>query len=56
MRLNLHIHISGIAVGTTCFVCGPTSFVEVATDLLIASGHGRDKIRTERFGPTGDRK
>jgi ferredoxin-NADP reductase len=40
----------------TCFVCGPTSFVEAATDLLIASGHGRDKIRTERFGPTGDRK
>ena len=40
----------------TCYVCGPTSFVEVATDLLIASGNGRDKIRTERFGPTGDRK
>jgi len=40
----------------TCFVCGPTSFVETATNLLIASGHGRDKIRTERFGPTGDRK
>jgi ferredoxin-NADP reductase len=40
----------------TCFVCGPTSFVEVTTDLLITSGHGRDKIRTERFGPTGDRK
>jgi ferredoxin-NADP reductase len=40
----------------TCYVCGPTSFVEGATDLLIASGNGRDKIRTERFGPTGDRK
>ena len=40
----------------TCYICGPTSFVEGATDLLIASGHGRDKIRTERFGPTGDRK
>jgi ferredoxin-NADP reductase len=40
----------------TCYVCGPTSFVESATDLLIASGNGRDKIRTERFGPTGDRK
>jgi ferredoxin-NADP reductase len=40
----------------TCYVCGPTSFVEVATDLLIASGNGLDKIRTERFGPTGDRK
>ena len=43
-------------LGPTCYVCGPTSFVESATDLLIASGNGRDKIRTERFGPTGDRK
>jgi ferredoxin-NADP reductase len=40
----------------TCYVCGPTSFVEGATDLLMASGNGRDRIRTERFGPTGDRK
>jgi ferredoxin-NADP reductase len=40
----------------TCYVCGPTSFVEGATDLLIASGNRRDRIRTERFGPTGDRK
>jgi ferredoxin-NADP reductase len=41
----------------TCYVCGPTSFVEGATDLLIASGDSRDQIRTERFGPTGgDRK
>src|SRR5262249_3633927 len=40
----------------TCYVCGPTSFVEGATGLLIASGNNPDKIRTERFGPTGDRK
>jgi ferredoxin-NADP reductase len=40
----------------TCYICGPTSFVEIATTLLIASGHKPDKIRTERFGPTGDRK
>ena len=40
----------------TCYVCGPTSFVESVTGLLIASGNHRDKIRTERFGPTGDRK
>jgi ferredoxin-NADP reductase len=40
----------------TCYVCGPTSFVESATDLLGASGIGRDKIRTERFGSTGERK
>jgi len=37
-------------------VCGPTSFVEYATDLLIAAGHDRSRIRTERFGATGERK
>jgi ferredoxin-NADP reductase len=40
----------------TSYVCGPTSFVEHATDLLIAAGHYREKIRTERFGATGERK
>jgi ferredoxin-NADP reductase len=40
----------------TCYVCGPTSFVEKAAGLLTASGHGPDKIRTERFGPTGGRQ
>jgi ferredoxin-NADP reductase len=40
----------------TCYVCGPTSFVENTTDLLIAAGHGRENIRTERFGATGERK
>ena len=52
-----------IAAGTwpstvrpTSYVCGPTAFVEHATDLLIAAGHDREKIRTERFGATGERK
>jgi ferredoxin-NADP reductase len=43
-------------LGATCYVCGPTSFVEGAAGFLIASGHSPEKIRTERFGPTGDRK
>jgi ferredoxin-NADP reductase len=38
------------------YVCGPTSFVEYTTDLLIAAGHDRSSIRTERFGATGERK
>jgi len=38
------------------YVCGPTSFVEHATGLLIAAGHDRERIRTERFGATGERK
>jgi ferredoxin-NADP reductase len=40
----------------TCYVCGPTSFVESATGFLTASGNDSNNIRTERFGPTGDRQ
>jgi ferredoxin-NADP reductase len=40
----------------TSYVCGPTSFVESAAGLLTAFGNSPDKIRTERFGPTGDRR
>jgi ferredoxin-NADP reductase len=38
------------------YVCGPTSFVEHTTNLLIAAGYDRERIRTERFGATGERK
>jgi ferredoxin-NADP reductase len=38
----------------TCYVCGPTGFVETAADLLVDLGHAPGRIRTERFGPTGD--
>ena len=41
------------ALAPTCYVCGPTSFVETAADLLIQSGHDREKVKTERFGATG---
>ena len=40
----------------TCYVCGPTSFVEHANELLIAAGINRERIRTERFGSTGEHK
>ncbi|WP_329142969.1 ferredoxin reductase [Streptomyces niveus] len=36
-----------------CYVCGPTGFVENAATLLTALGHDPDRIRTERFGPSG---
>ena len=44
------------ALAPTFYVCGPTPFVETVANLVIASGNDRDKIRTERFGPTGERK
>ncbi|MFE3195738.1 ferredoxin reductase [Nocardia sp. NPDC059240] len=37
----------------TCYVCGPTAFVEFAADALVSAGHAPAMIRTERFGPTG---
>ena len=35
------------------FVCGPTPFVEAAAEALVTLGHEPQRIRTERFGPTG---
>jgi ferredoxin-NADP reductase len=40
----------------TCYVCGPTSFVESASRLLTAAGNDPERIKTERFGPTGERQ
>jgi ferredoxin-NADP reductase len=40
-------------LNATCYLCGPTSFVESVADLLSAAGNRRENIRTERFGPTG---
>jgi ferredoxin-NADP reductase len=36
-----------------CFVCGPTGFVEAVADLLVGKGYAPERIKTERFGPTG---
>jgi ferredoxin-NADP reductase len=35
------------------YVCGPNGFVETAANILVDLGHATDRIRTERFGPTG---
>lgn len=37
----------------TCYVCGPTGFVEAAANFLRSAGQAQGKIKTERFGPTG---
>lgn len=36
------------------FVCGPTPFVETVGENLLTLGHSLTKVRTERFGPTGE--
>jgi ferredoxin-NADP reductase len=42
------------AAGPACFVCGPTGFVEAVADLLIDQGYAPGRIKTERFGPSGN--
>ena len=36
------------------FICGPTPFVETAAASLVALGDEPARIKTERFGPTGE--
>ena len=35
------------------YICGPTSFVEAAAQILVDLGHDPRSVRTERFGATG---
>ncbi len=37
----------------TAFVCGSSGFCDAATDLIVSAGLPVEKIRVERFGPTG---
>jgi ferredoxin-NADP reductase len=36
-----------------CFVCGPTGFAEAVANLLVDQGYAPERIKTERFGPSG---
>jgi ferredoxin-NADP reductase len=38
---------------TLAFICGPSGFVEATAQALVAGGHRPERIRTERFGPSG---
>jgi ferredoxin-NADP reductase len=35
------------------YICGPSGFVESAAGALVGNGHDPRRIRTERFGPSG---
>jgi len=50
---DLTVHGWPAEQAPTCYVCGPTGFVEHAAGRLVALGHAPERIRTERFGPTG---
>ena len=36
------------------YVCGPTAMVETTADSLVGLGYPPERVRTERFGPSGD--
>ncbi len=36
------------------FICGPTPFVETAAASLVSLRYEPGRIKTERFGPTGE--
>lgn len=42
-----------IPPGATCYVCGSAGFAEGASELLMATGVPAERIRVERFGPSG---
>jgi ferredoxin-NADP reductase len=53
-RIDLSlIAAAGIADDATAFVCGSNGFVESASSLLLESGLAPQRVKTERFGPTG---
>ncbi len=47
---DLEDALFGPSAGPTCYVCGPTAFVEHTANLLVAAGHPPEHVRTERFG------
>jgi ferredoxin-NADP reductase len=48
LRETAYPNAEGVA-----FVCGPTRFVETVADGLLVVGYAPERVRTERFGPTG---
>jgi ferredoxin-NADP reductase len=42
-----------VADGPLAYVCGPTSFVESVASALVGLGYPAERIKTERFGATG---
>jgi ferredoxin-NADP reductase len=45
--------LESLGPATRAYACGPTALVEVVANALVRLGLPPDRIRTERFGPTG---
>lgn len=50
----IHEVLSQFKSQPIAFVCGPTPMVEAVSSLLVAAGISPERIKTERFGSTGD--
>jgi ferredoxin-NADP reductase len=42
-----------LGIASRVYICGPTALVETAANALVRLGLPPDRVRTERFGPTG---
>ena len=45
--------VEPLGAATRAYACGPTALVETVANGLVRLGFPPDRIRTERFGPTG---
>jgi ferredoxin-NADP reductase len=52
-RIDAGLIADATPASAIAFVCGSNAFVETAGDLLLGAGLPPERIRTERFGPTG---
>ena len=52
-RLTVDDLAPALLPDATAYVCGSSGFADAASDLLVAAGVGTERIRVERFGPSG---
>jgi ferredoxin-NADP reductase len=52
-RIDASLFDGAAAGGGLAFVCGSNGFVEAAAELAMQAGFPADRIKTERYGPTG---
>jgi ferredoxin-NADP reductase len=52
-RIDAGLVAATAPADATAYVCGTNGFVESAVGLLLENGVAPDRVRTERFGPTG---
>jgi ferredoxin-NADP reductase len=52
-RIDAPLIANATPASATAFVCGSNGFVEAGAELLMQAGLPAERIRTERFGPTG---